>query len=113
MVWPASTGDRYLSGLQAGDCGLPLRRRSHVQLWWIACLPPSFGNGGRRRLSTLDALRIDRNFSPVNPGLFETFLCVEFQRACVGLLLPRPLGACRSTLRLFTGWSFLAVVSSG
>ena len=31
---------------------------------------PSFGNGGRRRLSTLDALCIDRDFFPVNPGLF-------------------------------------------
>ena len=26
-----------------------------------------------------------------------------FRRACAGLLLPRPLGACRSPLRLFTG----------
>ena len=31
---------------------------------------PSFGSGGRRRLSTLDALCIDRNFFPVNLGLF-------------------------------------------
>ena len=30
----------------------------------------SFGSGGRRRLSTLDALCIDRKFFPVNPGLF-------------------------------------------
>ena len=31
---------------------------------------PSFGSGRRLRLSTLDALCIDRNCFPVNPGLF-------------------------------------------
>ena len=72
----------------------------------------SFGSGGRRRLSTLDALCIDRYLFPVNPGLFWTFLGVGFQWACAGLLLPCPLGACRSTLRLFTGWFLLAVVVS-
>ena len=31
---------RYLSGLRAGDCGLPLRRRSiHTRVWLVACLP--------------------------------------------------------------------------
>ena len=35
-----------------------------------------------------------------------------FRRACAGLLLPRPLGACRSPLRLFTGWFLLSVVVS-
>ena len=39
MVGPASAGDRYLSGLQAGDCGLPLRRRIHARVWLVACLP--------------------------------------------------------------------------
>ena len=73
---------------------------------------PSFGSGRRCRLSTLDALCTDRNLFPVNPGLFWTFLGVGFQRACAGLLLPRPLGACRSTLRLFTGWFLLAMVAS-
>ena len=29
VVRPASAGDRYLSGLRAGDCGLPLQRRIH------------------------------------------------------------------------------------
>ena len=36
---PASAGDRYLSGLQAGDCGLPLSRRVHARVWMVACLP--------------------------------------------------------------------------
>ena len=39
VVQPASAGDRYLSGLWAGDCGLPLRRRIHVRVWLVACLP--------------------------------------------------------------------------
>ena len=36
---PASAGDRYLSGLWAGDCGLLLRRRVHALVWMVACLP--------------------------------------------------------------------------
>ena len=36
---PASAGDRSLSGLRAGDCGLPLRRMGHVRVWVVACLP--------------------------------------------------------------------------
>ena len=35
----ASVGGRYLSSLQAGDGGLPLRRRIHARAWWVACLP--------------------------------------------------------------------------
>ena len=35
----ASAGDRYLSSLRAGDCGLPLRRWVHVQVLMVACLP--------------------------------------------------------------------------
>ena len=35
---PASAGDRYLSGLRAGDCGLPLRRRVHTRVLMVACL---------------------------------------------------------------------------
>ena len=60
---------RHLSGLRpasAGDCYLRFTRG-------YGSLPvfPSFGSGGRRRLSTLDALCIDRKFFfPVNPGLF-------------------------------------------
>ena len=36
---PASAGDRYLSSLRAGDCGLPLRRRVHARVWMVACPP--------------------------------------------------------------------------
>ena len=36
---PASAGDRYLSGLRAGDCGLSLRQRVHARVWMVACLP--------------------------------------------------------------------------
>ena len=36
---PTSAGDHYLSGLRAGDCGLPLRRRVHARVWMVACLP--------------------------------------------------------------------------
>ena len=32
-------GDRYLSGLRAGDCGLPLLRLVHARVWMVACLP--------------------------------------------------------------------------
>ena len=39
VVRPTSAGDRYLSGLQAGDCGLPLRRRIHSRVQLVACLP--------------------------------------------------------------------------
>ena len=39
VVRPASAGDRYLSGLRAGDCCLPLRRRIHARVWLVACLP--------------------------------------------------------------------------
>ena len=35
---PASAGDRYLSGLRAGDCGLPLWRRVHSRVLMVACL---------------------------------------------------------------------------
>ena len=36
---PASAGDHYLSGLRAGDCGLPLRRRVHARVLMVACVP--------------------------------------------------------------------------
>ena len=54
MVWPSSAGDCCLSGLWASDCGLPLPRWIHARVWFVACLL-SFGSGGRRHLSTLDA----------------------------------------------------------
>ena len=36
---PASAVDCYLSSLQDGDCGLPLRRRVPVRVLMVACLP--------------------------------------------------------------------------
>ena len=39
MFRPASAGDRYLSGLRAGDCGLPLLQRVHTRVLMVACLP--------------------------------------------------------------------------
>ena len=36
---PASASDRYLSGLRAGDCGLPLRWRVHARVLMVTCLP--------------------------------------------------------------------------
>ena len=39
VVRPASADDRYLSGLRAGVCGLPLRRWIHERVWLVACLP--------------------------------------------------------------------------
>ena len=39
MFRPASAGDRYLSSLRAGDCGLPLRRQVHARVLRAACLP--------------------------------------------------------------------------
>ena len=39
VFWPASAGERYLSSLRAGDCGLPLRRRVHARVLMAACLP--------------------------------------------------------------------------
>ena len=58
MVRPAPAGDCCLSGLWAGDCGLLRRRRIHAQVW-LSPVFLSFGSGGRRHLSTLDALCID------------------------------------------------------
>ena len=39
VVRHASAGNCYLSGLWASDCGLPLRRRIHARVWFVACLP--------------------------------------------------------------------------
>ena len=58
MVRPACAGGCCLSGLWASDCGLP--RRIHARVWLLPVFL-SFGSGGRRHLSTLDALCIDWN----------------------------------------------------
>ena len=39
VVRPTSAGDCYLSGLWASDFSLPLRRRIHARVWFVACLP--------------------------------------------------------------------------
>ena len=67
---PASAGDRSLSGLLTGDCGLPQLRIGHVRVWVVACLPLLQELAGCGNSCTLDALCIDRNCFPVSPGLF-------------------------------------------
>ena len=78
MFWPASAGDRYLSGLRAGDGGLPRRRSSAAAAGSRASMdgmdgrlssPPSGVADGAVSCS-LNALCIDRNLFPVNHGLF-------------------------------------------
>ena len=110
MFRPALAGDRFLSGLRAGDCGLPLLRMGHAQVWVVACLP------------LLQEWRAAATLVPLMPcassGIsFQSILASSrlsfawwIQRACAGLLLPRPLGACRRPLRLFTGRFLLAPV---
>ena len=99
MVWPSFVGDCCLSGLWASDCGLPLRRRIHTRVW-LSPVFLSFRSVGRRHLGTLDALCIDRNLFRSILASSRLSLLWGFQWACAGLVLPRPLGACRSTLCL-------------
>ena len=69
VFWPASASDRYLSGLRAGDCGLPLLRRVHAWVLMVACLP--LLRVWRTAPSHIPLmLCIDWNLFPVNPGLF-------------------------------------------
>ena len=92
-----------LSGLRAGDCGLPLLRMSHARVWVVAC-PPLLRE--RRAAATLVPL-----MPCASAGIsFRSLLASSslslawwIQRTCAGLPLPRPLGACRRPLRLFTG----------
>ena len=67
---PASAGDRYLSGLRAGDCVLPLRRRIHARVWMVACLPllREWQTATSHVPSMLCAS--NQNLFLVNPGLF-------------------------------------------
>ena len=74
---PPTAGRSFIGGTSA--CSGPLLRLTAISLAFELVTAvfrggggffPSFGSGGRRRLSTLDALCIDRNFFPVNPGLF-------------------------------------------
>ena len=99
---PASAGDRYLSGLRAGNCGLPLRWRVHARIWMIACLPLLWEWQTATSPVPL-MLCASTGFYFRSILASSRLLSVGFQRACAGILLPRPLGACRSPLRLFTG----------
>ena len=67
---PASAGDCYLSGLRAGDCGLPLWRRVHVWVWMVACLPLLREWRTVTSHVPLMLCASTRIFFPVNPGLF-------------------------------------------
>ena len=92
-----------LSGLRAGDCGLPLLRISHAQVWVVVC-PPLLRE--RRAAATLVPLMLCAlariSFWSILASS-RLSLAWWIRRACAGLLLPRPLGACRRPLRLFTG----------
>ena len=111
VVRLASAGDRYLSGLWTMDCGLPLRRRIRARVWFVACLPLLWE--WRSATSQYPRCFVHRpEFISGQSWLLLDFYAVCFLWGCAGLVLPRPLGACRSTLRLFTGWFLLSVVVS-
>ena len=101
-----------LSGLRAGDCGLPLCGWVTHGYGWSPC-PPLLRE--RRAAATLVPL-----MPCASAGIsFRSLLASSrlslawwIRRACAGLLLPRPLGACRRPLRLFTGRFLLASVMS-
>ena len=101
-----------LSGLRDGDCGLPLLRMGHARIWVVAC-PPLLQE--RRAAATLVPL-----MPCASAGIsFRSILASSrlslawwIRRACAGLLLPRPLGACRRPLRFFTGRFLLVTVVS-
>ena len=112
MFRPASAGDRALSGLQAGDCGLPLLWMVHALVWVVTCLPLIWE---WRAAATLVPL-----MPCASTGIsFRSILASSrlsfawwIRRVCAGFLLPRPLGACRRPLRLFTSRFLLAMVVS-
>ena len=101
-----------LSGLRAGDCGLPLLRMGHTRVWVVAC-PPLLRE--RWAAATLVPLMpcasagISFRSILASPRLS---LAWWIQRACAGLLLLHPLSACRRPLRFFTGRFLLATVVS-
>ena len=101
-----------LFGLRAGDCGLPLLRMGHARVWVVAC-PPLLRE--RRAAATLVPLLPCASAGISFRSILASFrlsLAWWIWRACGGLLLPRPLGACRRPLRLFTGQFLLATVVS-
>ena len=96
-----------LSGLQAGDCGLPLLWIGHARVWVVAC-PPLLRE--RRAVTTLVPL-----MPCASAGIsFWSFMASSrlssawwTRRACAV-----PLCACRRPFRLFTGRFLLATVVS-
>ena len=93
MFRPASAGGRYT----LWPSGWRLRSsasadRSCPGMGGRLSSPPS-GEAGCGTSRILDALCIGQNFFPVNPGSSSLSLVWWIQRACAGLLLPRPLGA--------------------
>ena len=110
---PASVGDCSFSGLRAGDCSLLRLRLGHAWVWLVACLPLL------REWWAAATLVPSMPCAPTGIS-FRSILASSrlsfawwFQQACAGPLLPRPLGACRRPLRLFTGRFQLATVVSG
>ena len=102
----------FLSGLQAGDCGLPLLRIGYTRVWVVAC-PPLLRE--RRAAAPLVPLMPCASAEiSARSVLASSRLSLAWwiRRACAGLLLPRPFGACRRPLRLFTGRFLLATVVS-
>ena len=101
-----------LSGLRAGDCGLPLLQMGHTRVWVVAC-PPLLREW--RAAATLVPLMpcalAGISFRSILAS-FSLSLAWWIRRACAGLLLPRLLGACRRPLRFFTGRFLLATVVS-
>ena len=99
-----------LSGLRAGDCGLSMLRMGHAWVWVVTC-PPLLRE--KRAAATLVPL-----MPCASAGIsFQSVLASSrlslawwIRRACAGLLLSCPLGACRRPLRLFTGRFLLATV---
>ena len=81
VVRPASAGDCYLSGLWASDCGGFTHGYGFLPVFL------SFGNGGRRCLSTLDALCNDRKFFSGQSWPLLDFPCCGFSagwcRSCL------------------------------
>ena len=65
---PASVVDCYLSSLQAGDCGLPRRRRVPAQVLMATCLP--LLRVWRTAPSHVPLMFCASTGFPVNPGLF-------------------------------------------
>ena len=101
-----------LFGLRAGDCVLLLLRMGHTRVRVVSC-PLLLWE--RRAAATLVPL-LPCALAGIS---FRSILASSrlslvwwIRRACAGLLLPRPLGACRRPLRFFTGRFLLAPVVS-